>query len=97
MSNSRRVVFTGSGAVCGAGKTVEEIWDAMLNGRSAVAPIKQWDLGNWPVNVASEVPAWTTGRWCPTANCTRAFPRTDMLRPLRRRCRRAAIRPAPAS
>ena len=52
---SSRIVFTGLGAVCGAGKTVDEIWDALVNGRSAVGPIKQWDASQWPVKVAAEV------------------------------------------
>ena len=48
------VVFTGLGAVCGAGKTVGEILDAIMNGRSAVAPITQFDASRWPVRVAAE-------------------------------------------
>ena len=49
-----KIVFTGLGAVCGAGRTVDEIFDAIVNGRSAVAPIKQFDASRWPVRVAAE-------------------------------------------
>jgi 3-oxoacyl-[acyl-carrier-protein] synthase-1 len=49
-----RIVFTGLGAVCGAGKTVDEIFDAIVSGRSAVAPITQFDASRWPVRVAAE-------------------------------------------
>ncbi len=49
-----KIVFTGLGAVCGAGKTVDEIWDALVSGRSAIAPIQQWDASRWPVRVAAE-------------------------------------------
>ncbi|MFO1488574.1 MAG: beta-ketoacyl-[acyl-carrier-protein] synthase family protein [Verrucomicrobiota bacterium] len=52
-----RIVFTGLGAVCGAGKTIDEIWDALVSGRSAVGPIRQWDASQWPVKVAAEVSA----------------------------------------
>ena len=52
--NPRKVVFTGLGAVCGAGKTVDEIFDAIVNGRSAVAPITQFDASRWPVRIAAE-------------------------------------------
>lgn len=48
------IVFTGLGAVCGAGKTVDEIFDAIMNGRSAIAPITQFDASRWPVRVAAE-------------------------------------------
>jgi 3-oxoacyl-[acyl-carrier-protein] synthase I len=56
MMPSRRIVITGAGAVCGAGRTVESIWERVLNGQSAVAPITQWDARRWPVGVAAEVP-----------------------------------------
>jgi 3-oxoacyl-[acyl-carrier-protein] synthase-1 len=56
MSSSRRILITGTGAVCGAGRTVESIWNAIVAGQSAVAPITQWDPGQWPVGVAAEVP-----------------------------------------
>ena len=55
MSASPRIAITGLGAVCGAGRTVESIWDAIINGRSAVAPISQWDASRWPVRVSAEV------------------------------------------
>ena len=57
MNSKTQIVFTGLGAVCGAGLTVEEIWNAIQNGRSAIAPIKQWDASKWPVRVAAEVAA----------------------------------------
>lgn len=57
MSGSRRIVITGTGAVCGAGRTIESIWNGILGGRSAVARITQWDVRQWPVSVAAEVPA----------------------------------------
>ena len=55
MSSSPRIMITGLGAVCGAGLTLEAIWDALQNGRSAVGPITQWDATRWPVRIAAEV------------------------------------------
>jgi 3-oxoacyl-[acyl-carrier-protein] synthase I len=55
MSSSPRIVITGAGAVCGAGLGAPAIWDSILNGRSAVAPLKQWDASQWPVGIAAEV------------------------------------------
>ena len=57
MSRQANIVFTGLGAVCGAGISVDEIWDALVSGRSAVAPIQQWDASRWPVKNAAEVMA----------------------------------------
>jgi len=49
------IAITGIGAVCGAGLSTDAIWDAIMNGRSAVAPISQWDANKWPVNLSAEV------------------------------------------
>jgi 3-oxoacyl-[acyl-carrier-protein] synthase I len=49
------IVITGAGVVCGAGRTVDSIWDRILSGKSAVGPIQQWDAGRWPVGIAAEV------------------------------------------
>jgi 3-oxoacyl-[acyl-carrier-protein] synthase-1 len=56
MSSSQAIVITGAGCVCGAGRTVDSIWNRILSGKSAVTPITQWDAGQWPVGVAAEVP-----------------------------------------
>ena len=50
-----RVAITGGGAVCGAGLTVDEIWNAVVTGRTAVKPIQHWDGARWPTRVAAEV------------------------------------------
>lgn len=55
MPRGQRIVITGLGAICGAGKSPGEILDALYSGRSAIAPIRQWDAARWPVRVAAEV------------------------------------------
>ena len=50
-----RIVITGLGAVCGAGLTVEAIWNAVQQGKSAVAPITHWDASRWPIQQAAEI------------------------------------------
>ena len=55
MNNPRRVAITGCGAICGAGLTAETIWDAILNGRSAIRETRAWDASRWPARMAAEV------------------------------------------
>lgn len=55
MEPSPRIAITGLGVVCGAGLTVEAVWDTIQGGRSAVAPITQWDASRWPIQRAAEV------------------------------------------
>jgi 3-oxoacyl-[acyl-carrier-protein] synthase II len=51
----RRVVVTGLGLVCGVGRTVNEVWEGLLAGRSGMAEIKAFDLTGHPVRFAAEV------------------------------------------
>jgi 3-oxoacyl-(acyl-carrier-protein) synthase len=62
MSVSPRILITGTGAVCGAGLGVAAIWEAIVGGRSAVAPLRQWDASRWPVGIAAEVTGVETRR-----------------------------------
>ena len=55
MSDSSPLAITGVGAVCGAGLTIDDIWDALMNGRSAVKEVSSWDASHWPVRLAAEV------------------------------------------
>ncbi len=54
MANSR-IVITGTGAVCAAGKHPDDIFTAVCEGRSAIGEIGQWDTTGWPTRVAGEV------------------------------------------
>ena len=51
----RRVVVTGLGLLCGVGRTVSEVWEGLLAGRSGMAEIKGFDLTGHPVRFAAEV------------------------------------------
>lgn len=79
MKSSRRVVITGAGAVCGAGRTVPSIWNAILAGQSAVAPLQQWDACRWPVGVAVEVAATDLGSLVEDRRIQKTISRTDLF------------------
>jgi 3-oxoacyl-[acyl-carrier-protein] synthase II len=50
-----RIVVTGLGMMSPLGHTVDESWDALINGRSGVARITQFDASHLPVQIAGEV------------------------------------------
>ena len=50
-----RVLITGAGAVCGAGRDPDTIFSSLIEGRSAIAPIEGWDTAGWPVRNAAEI------------------------------------------
>ena len=51
----KRVLVTGTGAVCAAGGDPAAILEAVRAGRTSVAPIRQWDASRWPRRMAGEV------------------------------------------
>ena len=74
-----RVFITGSGAVCGSGKSPAEIFDALCEGRSAIAPIRQWDTTDWPVRVAAEIADFNPRAMVEDRKLHKFIRRTDML------------------
>ena len=51
----RRVVITGMGTVTSLGSDVATLWQALLDGRSGVSQIRQFDSDAFPVRIGSEV------------------------------------------
>jgi len=52
----RRVVITGTGVVAPNGIGVDNFWDSLVHGRSAVRRITHFDASSYPCQVAAEVP-----------------------------------------
>ena len=50
-----RIVVTGIGVMSPIGHTLEESWDSLLNGRSGIGPITQFDASEFPCRIAGEV------------------------------------------
>ncbi len=55
MANQPKIVVTGAGTLCAAGKQPAQIWDAICRGHSALSPIRQWDTTDWPRRVGGEI------------------------------------------
>lgn len=79
MNPASKIVITGSGVVCGAGQTIESIWNAIVTGQSAVSAITQWDAGAWPVGLAAEVPAKTVRALVEDRRVHKMISRTDFF------------------
>lgn len=57
----RRVAITGLGLVTPLGNDAATTWQALLAGRSGVAPITCFDAGGFPVRIAAEVKGFDPG------------------------------------
>ena len=55
VSNRKRVVVTGMGAVTPLGQTVPEFWEALVRGQSGIGPITLCDASPFPCRIAGEV------------------------------------------
>ncbi|MGN0493974.1 MAG: beta-ketoacyl-ACP synthase II [Acutalibacteraceae bacterium] len=55
MSENRRVVVTGLGAVTPIGNTAKETWEALKAGKNGIAPITQFDTEKFKAKLAAEV------------------------------------------
>src|ERR1700739_4197800 len=52
---TRRVVVTGLGLICGVGNTTDDVWKALLAGKSGVARITGFDATAFACQIAAEV------------------------------------------
>ena len=49
------MVVTGLGLICGVGNTTEDVWSAVLAGKSGVARITRFDSAAFACQIAAEV------------------------------------------
>ncbi|WP_206861079.1 beta-ketoacyl-ACP synthase II [Lysobacter changpingensis] len=63
MSNNRRVVVTGLGAVSPLGNDVASTWDGIVNGRSGIGPITHFDASAFTTRIAGEVRDFDITQW----------------------------------
>ncbi len=55
MADKKRVVVTGIGAIASTGVGVSATWDSIINGRSGIGPITQFDSSEFKVHIAGEI------------------------------------------
>lgn len=55
MTNRRRVVITGLGAVTPVGNSAREAWENICAGRSGIGPITRFDTTSHQTRIAGEI------------------------------------------
>ncbi|CAG0961207.1 3-oxoacyl-[acyl-carrier-protein] synthase I [Burkholderiales bacterium] len=79
MTAKPAVVVTGSGAICGSGRSPAAIVDALLEGRSALAPIATWDVAHWPRPIAAEIADYNAAVLAGDRKLLKLIRRTDVV------------------
>jgi len=59
----KRVVITGMGVISPVGNQIEELWDSLLNGKSGIDYITQFDTTEFSVKIAGEVKNFNPEQW----------------------------------
>ena len=63
--NDRRVVVTGTGIVSCVGKSVDEFWDSISNGRCGIGPITRFDASEYRAQIAGEIEDFDVTKYIP--------------------------------
>lgn len=69
--SKRRVVITGLGAVTPVGNSVASSWDAVVNGRSGIGPITEFDCSQLTTRIAGEVRDFDVEEYIPAKEARR--------------------------
>jgi 3-oxoacyl-[acyl-carrier-protein] synthase II len=72
--DSQRIVIVGLGAVTPLGLDVASTWDAVVAGRSGVAPITQFDAANLKTKIAAELKGFDATRYLERKEIRRTDP-----------------------
>ena len=75
----QRVLITGTGTVCAAGRDPATILEAVRAGRSAIGPIRQWDAASWPRRLAGELPEFNARELVEDRKLHKLIRRTDLF------------------
>ena len=62
---NRRIVITGMGVFSPVGIGVDVYWRALVSGTSGVGPITRFEVGDFPIRVAAEVPQFKPRDYIP--------------------------------
>lgn len=74
-----RIVITGNSAICGAGQDPSSIVDALLEGRSALSAIAQWDAEGWVGKLAAQVQDYNGGKLLGDRKLLKLVRRSDVF------------------
>lgn len=79
MSDPRRVFITGLSALTASGNSLEQTWEAMLSGNSAIKEINAHDLSHWPNRLGGELEEFNPAKSLPDRKLIKVISRQDAI------------------
>jgi 3-oxoacyl-(acyl-carrier-protein) synthase len=76
--NQTRVVITGMGTISALGSSIDLLWNGLINGRSGIRRITQFDARDMPCQIAGEIPDFEVGDYMDRKEARR-IPRSGQI------------------
>lgn len=78
--NNEKVFITGLSALTASGATAEDTWESIIQGRSGIAPIAQWDdVSDWPYPLGGELKGFQPAKMLPDKKLIKVISRHDVM------------------
>jgi len=79
MSDNQRVFITGLSALTSCGETADATWQAVLDGKSGIDEIRQWDLSAWDARLGGELKDFQPAKMLPDRKLLKVISRQDVM------------------
>lgn len=79
VSTNNRVFITGFGAITASGATADETWQSVLNGKTGIAEVTQWDLSSWDYRLGGEIKDFQPAKLLPDRKLIKVISRQDVM------------------
>ncbi|QDQ39322.1 3-oxoacyl-ACP synthase [Legionella geestiana] len=79
MNTDKKVFITGAGAITATGTTLSDTWNALLEGRSGLAPIESFEISTWPNRLGGEIRVDKPASLLPDKKLMKAISRQDVF------------------
>ena len=65
MNNNNRVFITGVSALTACGLNAEDTWNAIMNGKTGIDQIQQWEIPSWECRLGGELKNFQPAKMLP--------------------------------
>ena len=79
MSANNRVFITGFGAITSCGATADETWQSVLNGKTGITEVAEWDLSSWDYRLGGEIKDFQPAKLLPDRKLIKVISRQDVM------------------
>lgn len=79
MNNNNRVFITGVSALTACGLNAEDTWNAIMNGKTGIDQIQQWEIPSWECRLGGELKNFQPAKMLPDRKLIKVISRQDVM------------------